>query len=151
MSKRPISRPASISRPGGTAQWNSALKRVTRSPVCSGFTCSRKVEKRPMTLRALSDSATSKNCSNGTPASAERFSHKSRVNSSGSTSLFSAVSTRQSSSLNVALVVSLSSASSSDFEDRKSTRLNSSHANISYAVFCLKKKKKNNNKKSKSK
>src|SRR3712207_7218253 len=25
--------------------------------------------------------------------------------------------------------------------DRKSTRLNSSHANISYAVFCLKKKK----------
>src|SRR3712207_8328033 len=27
--------------------------------------------------------------------------------------------------------------------DRKSTRLNSSHANISYAVFCLKKKKKN--------
>src|SRR5947209_12288179 len=28
--------------------------------------------------------------------------------------------------------------------DRKSTRLNSSHANISYAVFCLKKKKKHN-------
>src|SRR3712207_8892821 len=28
--------------------------------------------------------------------------------------------------------------------DRKSTRLNSSHANISYAVFCLKKKKINN-------
>src|SRR3712207_7596275 len=28
--------------------------------------------------------------------------------------------------------------------DRKSTRLNSSHANISYAVFCLKKKKKEN-------
>src|SRR3712207_8212946 len=27
--------------------------------------------------------------------------------------------------------------------DRKSTRLNSSHANISYAVFCLKKKKNN--------
>src|SRR3712207_8648827 len=27
-----------------------------------------------------------------------------------------------------------------DPEDRKSTRLNSSHANISYAVFCLKKK-----------
>src|SRR3712207_7731594 len=26
-------------------------------------------------------------------------------------------------------------------QDRKSTRLNSSHANISYAVFCLKKKK----------
>src|SRR3712207_7369801 len=31
--------------------------------------------------------------------------------------------------------------------DRKSTRLNSSHANISYAVFCLKKKKKNNTEK----
>src|SRR3712207_7548269 len=29
----------------------------------------------------------------------------------------------------------------SHFLDRKSTRLNSSHANISYAVFCLKKKK----------
>src|SRR3712207_8852958 len=28
-------------------------------------------------------------------------------------------------------------------QDRKSTRLNSSHANISYAVFCLKKKKQN--------
>src|SRR3712207_7894736 len=27
-----------------------------------------------------------------------------------------------------------------DYLDRKSTRLNSSHANISYAVFCLKKK-----------
>src|SRR5258707_6489198 len=31
-------------------------------------------------------------------------------------------------------------------QDRKSTRLNSSHANISYAVFCLKKKKKKKNK-----
>src|SRR4051812_49907157 len=30
-------------------------------------------------------------------------------------------------------------------EDRKSTRLNSSHMSISYAVFCLKKKKKNIN------
>src|SRR3712207_6912594 len=29
-------------------------------------------------------------------------------------------------------------------QDRKSTRLNSSHANISYAVFCLKKKKTHN-------
>src|SRR5258707_8444098 len=29
----------------------------------------------------------------------------------------------------------------SNASDRKSTRLNSSHANISYAVFCLKKKK----------
>src|SRR5688572_31726478 len=31
-------------------------------------------------------------------------------------------------------------------EDRKSTRLNSSHSQISYAVFCLKKKKKNKKK-----
>src|SRR5947209_15626745 len=31
--------------------------------------------------------------------------------------------------------------------DRKSTRLNSSHANISYAVFCLKKKKRQQKKK----
>src|SRR2546421_5634446 len=31
----------------------------------------------------------------------------------------------------------------SDMVDRKSTRLNSSHDQISYAVFCLKKKKKN--------
>src|SRR5207249_11825153 len=30
-------------------------------------------------------------------------------------------------------------------EDRKSTRLNSSHVSISYAVFCLKKKKNRNN------
>src|SRR5947209_15616655 len=33
-----------------------------------------------------------------------------------------------------------------ELTDRKSTRLNSSHANISYAVFCLKKKKKKNTK-----
>src|SRR5688572_32108288 len=31
-----------------------------------------------------------------------------------------------------------------DATDRKSTRLNSSHSQISYAVFCLKKKKKSN-------
>ena len=35
--------------------------------------------------------------------------------------------------------------------DRKSTRLNSSHANISYAVFCLKKKKKKKKKQRKTK
>src|SRR5689334_25135339 len=35
--------------------------------------------------------------------------------------------------------------SGGDSEDRKSTRLNSSHSSISYAVFCLKKKKKNKN------
>src|SRR2546430_7570374 len=34
-------------------------------------------------------------------------------------------------------------ASEPDERDRKSTRLNSSHSQISYAVFCLKKKKKN--------
>src|SRR3712207_8412951 len=34
-----------------------------------------------------------------------------------------------------------SSAAVMNARDRKSTRLNSSHANISYAVFCLKKKK----------
>src|SRR5687768_18349979 len=39
-------------------------------------------------------------------------------------------------------------AKSADLEDRKSTRLNSSHGYISYAVFCLKKKK--NNKKNTS-
>src|SRR5690606_39981729 len=32
-----------------------------------------------------------------------------------------------------------------NFVDRKSTRLNSSHVKISYAVFCVKKKKKKNN------
>src|SRR5437868_15311447 len=36
--------------------------------------------------------------------------------------------------------------SSSTLTDRKSTRLNSSHVSISYAVFCLKKKKKTTNK-----
>src|SRR5438445_10130553 len=36
-----------------------------------------------------------------------------------------------------------SSRTSRACQDRKSTRLNSSHANISYAVFCLKKKKSN--------
>src|SRR5437667_8155755 len=38
-----------------------------------------------------------------------------------------------------------------DEKDRKSTRLNSSHITISYAVFCLKKKKKNINIKKKNK
>src|SRR5262245_64288546 len=36
-------------------------------------------------------------------------------------------------------------------EDRKSTRLNSSHLGISYAVFCLKKKKKKHTKKLRAK
>src|SRR3712207_8128508 len=38
----------------------------------------------------------------------------------------------------------MSAESSRRKRDRKSTRLNSSHANISYAVFCLKKKNKKN-------
>src|SRR5437667_9321332 len=37
----------------------------------------------------------------------------------------------------------------SAYRDRKSTRLNSSHITISYAVFCLKKKKKKKKKKRK--
>src|SRR2546427_563670 len=41
------------------------------------------------------------------------------------------------------LVVRLPFLPHSPHEDRKSTRLNSSHSQISYAVFCLKKKKKN--------
>src|SRR5690349_22642226 len=36
------------------------------------------------------------------------------------------------------------SSSAAEIGDRKSTRLNSSHVEISYAVFCLKKKKKQN-------
>src|SRR3712207_8542725 len=43
-------------------------------------------------------------------------------------------------------LICISSTINADIEraDRKSTRLNSSHANISYAVFCLKKKKHQN-------
>src|SRR2546426_12508237 len=41
-----------------------------------------------------------------------------------------------------ALVVTVATVQGHDFIDRKSTRLNSSHLVISYAVFCLKKKKK---------
>src|SRR3712207_7658951 len=40
-----------------------------------------------------------------------------------------------------ALVLARTRAAVMERRDRKSTRLNSSHANISYAVFCLKKKK----------
>src|SRR3712207_7340193 len=42
-----------------------------------------------------------------------------------------------------ALLTDLQRLVTNRMKDRKSTRLNSSHANISYAVFCLKKKKKN--------
>src|SRR3712207_8447202 len=41
-----------------------------------------------------------------------------------------------------AVVVARDAGRAKQLVDRKSTRLNSSHANISYAVFCLKKKKK---------
>src|SRR5688572_33370644 len=40
------------------------------------------------------------------------------------------------------IVVRLDEPLAVDVQDRKSTRLNSSHSQISYAVFCLKKKKK---------
>src|SRR3712207_8126494 len=43
------------------------------------------------------------------------------------------------------VAVALAEADVTQQGDRKSTRLNSSHANISYAVFCLKKKKMNRN------
>src|SRR3712207_7041715 len=39
-----------------------------------------------------------------------------------------------------AIMVVFNAAADQPDQDRKSTRLNSSHANISYAVFCLKKK-----------
>src|SRR3712207_3939711 len=42
---------------------------------------------------------------------------------------------------NEAILIAAETRTSSPVRDRKSTRLNSSHANISYAVFCLKKKK----------
>src|SRR2546429_3118830 len=45
--------------------------------------------------------------------------------------------------LPVTLAISLHAARDELREDRKSTRLNSSHGYISYAVFCLKKKNKN--------
>src|SRR5690349_22920722 len=44
-----------------------------------------------------------------------------------------------------------SSARDEHKQDRKSTRLNSSHVEISYAVFCLKKKKKKKKKQNKTK
>src|SRR5690349_22026922 len=47
-------------------------------------------------------------------------------------------------------IVTATSPVTTPARDRKSTRLNSSHVEISYAVFCLKKKKKKKNKKHKS-
>src|SRR5262245_62761430 len=48
-----------------------------------------------------------------------------------------------------ALTATVGRAENSEKTDRKSTRLNSSHLGISYAVFCLKKKKKKNKQKTK--
>src|SRR3712207_6956910 len=50
---------------------------------------------------------------------------------------------RKFSSADVARLRYVLAAQRDQYLDRKSTRLNSSHANISYAVFCLKKKKQN--------
>src|SRR6202021_3257543 len=50
------------------------------------------------------------------------------------------ISSRMSSSVTMPIISPYSSTTSAN-GDRKSTRLNSSHANISYAVFCLHKKK----------
>src|SRR3712207_8842740 len=53
---------------------------------------------------------------------------------------FAASTTPASVSAAPAPSASAAAPSEEDYLDRKSTRLNSSHANISYAVFCLKKK-----------
>src|SRR2546427_5926209 len=47
-------------------------------------------------------------------------------------------------SANTPYINTISAENGRSTPDRKSTRLNSSHSQISYAVFCLKKKKKNN-------
>src|SRR3712207_7236440 len=74
------------------------------------------------------------------------------------TTLFRSTRMRISSCLNVQLIAQGSrfpaageriGSRSRAGSDRKSTRLNSSHANISYAVFCLKKKKKKHSKEEK--
>src|SRR2546422_7169688 len=53
--------------------------------------------------------------------------------------------TKLDSAVHAALALMSAAARAGDNADRKSTRLNSSHGYISYAVFCLKKKKKINN------
>src|SRR5690349_22950321 len=55
---------------------------------------------------------------------------------------FAGVGAVASASGNFNRVIMTGLASGNAWEDRKSTRLNSSHVEISYAVFCLKKKKK---------
>src|SRR5690554_6970112 len=88
------------------------------------------------------------------PASSLKITHKSRVFSIGScfsTMLGEKLQERKFRVLNnpfgtifnpISIFMLLSKALKEDhLEDRKSTRLNSSHVRISYAVFCLKKKK----------
>src|SRR5215813_3365253 len=60
------------------------------------------------------------------------------------TTLFRSVFSRTHASLSFMLLTPSCSAELLEKTDRKSTRLNSSHVRISYAVFCLKKKKKPN-------
>src|SRR5438045_9034033 len=65
------------------------------------------------------------------------------------TTLFRSCTTNRSLLRNCRTATEMEETTNSVALDRKSTRLNSSHLGISYAVFCLKKKKKNikNNKK----
>src|SRR5689334_23500803 len=58
------------------------------------------------------------------------------------TTLFRSSATSHARSEATAMVTRLASRDAIGKLDRKSTRLNSSHSSISYAVFCLKKKKK---------
>src|SRR5690349_23390437 len=57
-------------------------------------------------------------------------------------------STRRTSSEEACCMVAVTAERLFNLGDRKSTRLNSSHVEISYAVFCLKKKKKNKDRES---
>src|SRR6266496_6191266 len=63
------------------------------------------------------------------------------------TTLFRSRAPRRTASRTARSCVPTRSSRSAGCRDRKSTRLNSSHVEISYAVFCLKKKKKKKNKK----
>src|SRR3712207_8922465 len=58
----------------------------------------------------------------------------------GSGSVLALVPNERESNQRSAAVTAVAAVAALGLADRKSTRLNSSHANISYAVFCLKKK-----------
>src|SRR5690606_41014475 len=60
----------------------------------------------------------------------------------GGAAITSSVASRPSPTTATVTVPPLTNSPNSTCSDRKSTRLNSSHVKISYAVFCLKKKKK---------